>query len=46
MSGMSAARHISSMDFPTAISVQIRSTISVPYFDDPFGFAALPTAAM
>jgi hypothetical protein len=34
MSGMSAARHISRMDFVTAISSQIRSTISAPYFDD------------
>jgi hypothetical protein len=44
MSGMSAARHISRMDFPTAISAQIRSTISAPYFDDPFGLAILSTA--
>jgi hypothetical protein len=31
------------MDFPTAISAQIRSTISAPYFDGPFGLAIVPT---
>jgi hypothetical protein len=45
MSGMSGARHISRIDFPTAISAQIRSTISAPYFDDPFALSIVPTAA-
>jgi hypothetical protein len=46
MSGVSAARHISRMDFPAATSAQIRSTISGPYFfDDPFGLAIMLTAA-
>jgi hypothetical protein len=31
------------MDFATAISAQICSTISAPYFDDPFGLAILST---